>query len=406
MASPSDLSVPMINAVLQEPLFTVLLLPIGYGVFRFIEYVLRRKLEGKPESEKLDQYHKLVDLQEKLNKTGKTMADLDALRAHALGHVADSAIIQAQTYTIVAQKLVSDFEAVGNDGGDLFDRDSRELSQAELNELSGQKAAQADDELSAIIGSKLRGMDEQMRQALLHSQAAWENFRNMESSRESQRWEGGSVRPLMVNLRYEALTRERIAVFSSEEGLEQADIVVEHSKTPNNLFDRIEQYVPYERVIEWLGAPSYHFGNSCQYRYEETQVEIWFNSNNAVKEVVVALVQGQIYAGVSPAGALSIPLGVLTLQDVLDIDEYTTIQYAWSARTEEVFVRGRTGPPGAWTDYCFGALKVFSGAGLLQETAFEWDSQAERLITDPKDVLINWMAFGSEDGAPFSWFIK
>ncbi|NWC86953.1 DUF1311 domain-containing protein [Pseudomonas reactans] len=407
MASPSDISIPIINAALQEPLFTALLMPIGYGVFRLIEYVWRRRVEGKPESEKLDQYHKLVDLQEKLNKTGKTMADLDALRAHALGHVADSAISQAQTYTIVAQKLVSDFEAVGNARGDVFDRESRELSQTEMNVLSGQKAAQADDELSAIVGAKLRGMDEQMRQALLHSQAAWETFRDMEASRESQRWEGGSARALMVNMRYEALTRERIAVFSSEEeGLEQADIVVGYPKTPSNLFSTIERYVPYERVIDWLGPPNYKFGDSCQYRYEETQVEISFNSDNAVKEVVVALVHGQVYAGVSPAYAVSIPLGVLTLQDVLDIDEYSTIQYSFSARTEEVYVRGRMGPPGAWTEYCFGALKVFSGAGSLQETVFEWDSQAEKLITDPKDILINWMAFGSENGAPFSWFIK
>ncbi|MGH8532514.1 MAG: hypothetical protein ACREV1_07245, partial [Gammaproteobacteria bacterium] len=46
--------------------------------------------------------------------------------------------------------------------------------------------------------------------------------------------------------------------------------------------------------------------------------------------------------------------------------------------------------------------------GNLQEVSFEWDHEGSRLITDPKDVLINWMALpASSIEAPFfSWFIK
>ena len=404
MAVPTDLSA--LNAVLQSPWFTIVLLPLGYGVFRLLEHAIKRRMEGKPESEKLDQYHKLVDLQEKLNKTGKTMADLDALRAHAFGGAADNAILIAQTYTTVAQKLVSDYEAVSNQGTNALDSNSDQLSQSEMNELSGQKAAQADDELSTIIGTRLRGLDQHATQALLQSQAAWETFRRMEASRESQHWEGGSIRPLMANLRYEALTRERIAMLSSEDGSGLSDIVVAYPTTPRNLFDRIECSVPREKVTEWLGPPSYKFGKSCLYRYEETQVEITFDSHDAVKEVVVALIQGKVYDGVSPADAVSIPLGIMTLQDVLDIDESLTVEHFFSARTEEIYVKGRMGPSGAWTSFCFGALNVCSRAGLLQDTDFEWDAESGTLVTDPKDVLINWMAFGSDETPCFSWFIK
>jgi len=381
----------------------LVLLPIGYSVFRFLEYAFKRKMERKPEIEKLDQYHKLVDLQEKLNKTGKTMVDLDALRAHAFGDVADNAIQIAQTFTTRAQKLVFDYEAVSNQ-----DRSAHndQLSQSEMNELSKQKADQADDELATIIGIKLRGLDQHATQALLQSQAAWESFRLMEASRESQQWEGGSISPLMANSRYEALTRERIAALSSEGCNELSDIVVVYPKTPRNLFDRIECSVPREKVTEWLGPPSYKFGDSCIYRYEETQVEISFNDNAAVKEVVVALIQGKTYDGVCPAYAVSIPLGIMTLQDVIDVDEYATVEYFCSARTEEIYVRGRMGPSGAWTPFCFGALKVFSGAGLLQDTDFEWNAETGSLVTDPKNVLINWMAFGSEETTFFNWFIN
>lgn len=404
MAVPNDLSA--LNAIIENPWVTAVLLPIGYGLFRLFEYAIKRRMEGKPESERIDQYHKLVDLQEKLNKTGKTMADLDALRAHAVGDAADNAIILAQTYTTVAQRLVSDYEAVSNQDVNLLDSYNDKLTQRELNELSGQKAAQADDELATIIAIKLRTLDLHGSEALVQAQAAWETFRLMEVSRESQNWEGGSIRPLMANSRYEALTRERIALLSSENGAELSDIVVVHPKTPRNLFDRIECSVPREKVTEWLGPPSYKFGNSCLYRYEETQVEITFDSHDAVKEVVVALIHGKVYDGVAPGYAVSVPLGLMTLQDVLDIDEYATVEHFHSARTEEIYVRGRSGPSGAWTPFCFGALKVFSRAGLLQDTDFEWDAESGVLVSEPKDVLINWMAFGSDQGTFFSWFIK
>ncbi|MGE1155365.1 hypothetical protein [Pseudomonas kitaguniensis] len=131
MAFPTDFEA--LTAFLQTPWGTAVLLPIGYGVCRFIEYAIKRKLEGKPESERLDQYHKLVDLQEKLNKTGKTMADLDALRTHAFGDVADNAIQIAQTFTTRAQKLVSDYEEISKRHKSPHEVHSDELSQAELN---------------------------------------------------------------------------------------------------------------------------------------------------------------------------------------------------------------------------------------------------------------------------------
>lgn len=407
MAVQNDL-LPTITAILQSPWFTIVLLPLGYAMGRLIQHAITRKMEGKPESEKLDQYHQLADLHEKLKKAGASMADLDALRAHAFGEVADNAITVAQTYTTFAQRLVSDYEAARDNDVGLLNGADGELTQAEMNLLSSRKAAQADDELATVIATKIRGMDQQTGQVLLQSQAAWDSFRQKEALRESLRWEGGSISPLMANSRYEAITRERIAMLFSEEVGEngQTDIVVVAPKTPRNLFDIVELSVPFEKVRESLGTPSYQHGRSCQYRYEETQVEISFDDNNAVKEMVVALIHGQVYEGASPAYAVDVPLGALTLHDVLAIDESLVVEHFFSARTEEVSVRGRMGPSGAWTPFRFGALKVFSGAGRLQHTEFEWDYESQKLLTDPKKVLINWMAFGSEESTGFSWFIR
>ena len=241
MAVPSDIAPSLINTLLQEPLFSLVLLPIGYGVFRLAEHAIRRKMEGKPESEKLDQYHKLADLHEKLQKAGASMADLDALRAHALGEVADTAITVAKTYTGLAHQLVSDYETARQNGIGVLGS-GEGVTQADMNQLSGQMAAQVDDELATVVAMIVSGMDEDSAQALLQSQQAWEAFRQSETLRESQRWQGGSIRPLMANSRYEALTRERIAVLSSEGEPADAkgDIVIVPPQTPRNLFEVVE----------------------------------------------------------------------------------------------------------------------------------------------------------------------
>ncbi|OXJ10508.1 hypothetical protein CFB45_26670 [Burkholderia sp. HI2500] len=278
-----------------------------------------------------------------------------------------------------------------------------------MNILSMKKASQADDELTAIVTSKMREFDEEDRLLLQQSQSAWDAYRETETKRASRIWEGGTIRPLMVNLRYEAITRERIASLSAEGRMENTDdLVVEHVRTPRNLLQHIEPGVPKQRVYDTLGTPSFVSANFIYYRYEETQVEISFNDNDAVNHVIVALIQGQVYFGSSPGFVTDIPLGKLTLADVLEYDDQLMIEFRSSLRTQEIYVRGRIGPAGAWTYFCFGALSVFSGAGCLQDTQFEWDREANCLLTDPKDVLINWMALpGPSLEAPnFSWFIK
>lgn len=120
---------------------------------------------------------------------------------------------------------------------------------------------------------------------------------------------------------------------------------------------------------------------------------------------MIALCHGEIYSGYNPV--LDVPLGKLTLADILDVDPQASIGHRWSMRTEELIVHVRQGPPGAWEDYYFGALSVLSGAGSLQDVSFNWERETERLTTDPKDVLINWMGVASSlEGPYFSWYIK
>lgn len=393
-----------VNALLQNDWVKVLALPSIGGLFFFFRYLLERKLEGKPDTEHIAQLNQLADLKAKLDKDGTTLEELQGFRAKAFGKSASIALVTAQQYTATASRLVGDAQTAEQDADW-----EQALTQTDMNFLSTKKAAQADDDVAALVAAKIRELDGEERNLLEQSQSVWQSFREAETKRESKRWEGGTIRPLMVNLRYEAITRERIASLAAEGKTENTcDLVVKIDTTPRNLLQHITPGVPRSRVKDILGTPSFISANYWYFRYEETQVQISFTADDVADNVVVAILHGQIYTGSSPAYLTDIPLGKLTLADILECDDQLTVEFRSSLRTQEVYVQGRSGPPRAWTYFSFGALSVFSGVGLLQDTQFEWDSNAGCLRTDPKDVLINWMALPSSSQGPssFDWFIK
>lgn len=393
-----------VNTLLQNDWVKVLALPLLGGIYFFVKYFLERKIEGKPDAEHIAQLSQLADLKAKLEKDGTTLDELQGFRAKALGMSASIAIVTAQQYTEAASQLVVDAESAENDPDW-----EQQLSQTDMNHMSGEKAALAEEQLAKVIYNKIRVLEGEDLLLLQQSQAAWESFRTTETKRESRRWDGGTIRPFMVNLRYEAITRERIASLSAEDKVDNAgNVAVVISPTPRNLLQHIVPGVPKSRVQEILGTPSFVSVNQWYYRYMETQVQISFNDVDATDDVIVVLLHDHIYLGSSPGYVTDIPLGKLTLADVLAFDEQLTVQYRTSMRTQEVYVHGRIGPAGAWTNFCFGALTVFSGAGLLQEAQFEWDDEVGCLRTDPKDVLINWMALptSSHEAPFFDWFIQ
>src|SRR5690606_33119739 len=133
---------------------------------------------------------------------------------------------------------------------------------------------------------------------LQKSQNQWPAFRQVESEREAKAWAGGAIRPLMINAKFEAMTRERIASLQGETtGPDGSELEPRRVKTPPNLLQHLERGVPKARVSELVGTPTYIHGNIWLYRYDETQVELTFDDNDSIADVVVALCHGEIYAG-------------------------------------------------------------------------------------------------------------
>ncbi|MFN9473540.1 hypothetical protein [Acidovorax sp.] len=186
---------------------------------------------------------------------------------------------------------------------------------------------------------------------------------------------------------------------------ERHAIKVNRRLTPTNILDSIEVGTPPEKVRERLGIPDLVLVDTWQYRFVDTQVEILFETGH-VHSVVIALVQNYKYHG-QDATFGDFVLGNMTIGDVSDMG-HKHIEYRDSMRTKEVIVPMRVGPTGAWSECFFGALVVFSGAGVLAETEFDWAHTEGRLCSPAQSTVFNWVGIGGSGGEPpyFSWFIK
>lgn len=207
-----------------------------------------------------------------------------------------------------------------------------------------------------------------------------------------------------------SISRLRLAFENAVSGHAPSRLRLEYERTPLNLFDLVVPGMFREHVRTLLGPPHFAFEHRWRYRYQETQVEVCFTKTDSVDAVVVVLCAGKKYHGNHPTAHTDRPLGELTLADVLGLEgNAQDIEFFESGRTQEVYVRGRWGPTGAWSYYACGALMVFTGVGYLAETSFEWDIERNSLKSEPNQVVINWMASTSSysDLPPgFDWFIK
>lgn len=179
--------------------------------------------------------------------------------------------------------------------------------------------------------------------------------------------------------------------------------VIEHRKAPSNFFDHIFPGVSKDRVKEILGSPHRVFQDKYwAYRFKDALVQIEYWDGGGAKSIAIALTIHSPKSGFKHP-MLDVPLGKMSLADAMQ-DE-GELKYRSSLRSEEIVWVTRIGVPGAWNNYTFGALLPLT-PGVLDETSFTWDSDKDQLISNAKDVHINWIAVsGSMDEVFFDWVL-
>lgn len=366
-----------------------------------VGYLFRRRIERTRESEELEKLHKTADLHRKLRDQQISIDELRALRGQVIQKELQAATATAQYFVYRAERLASaPAEAAVSY---LSSTGSPDGNQAEMNAYAAEQFQLADVQLQEVIAAKRAAMDAETRRAFDDSQAAWVAWREVESLLEGRVWEGGSIRPLMVASKREAMTRARIADLQMLGSLAEPSITPRYPLAPRNVFEHVIPGVSSERVREMLGTPHHADSWAWTYRYAEAQLYVVMQDDR-VREVTLALVQG--HALLMDFVHFDLELGRATFADLIAEDPHAIPQCRFSARTKEIYAATRIGHSAAWRTYFFGALVPYGPDGLLLSTTFDWDSDEHMLRSSPAETIINWVGLsGDEEPPSFAWFI-
>lgn len=171
-------------------------------------------------------------------------------------------------------------------------------------------------------------------------------------------------------------------------------------KAPRNLLEHLKPSASQDRVRELLGPPHQLVNEYWFYRFSDALIQVQFWRQGGAKTIALGLV-GKRAEHRFPVPICEKPLGQLSIADVRE--DQDTLRYRDSLRHQEMLVEARLGPPGAWSNWTFGAMMAV-GSRSLHESYFDWDSHNEHLKTDPSLVLINWVAVSnSSEEVYFDW---
>lgn len=174
------------------------------------------------------------------------------------------------------------------------------------------------------------------------------------------------------------------------EKIERPSLRIELRKTPENIFTGIELGAPARWVEQQIGAPTKIGERWWGYRFSDSLLSIFFDSNDSVKTISVALIDDKTTFDF-PAWHFDCPsLGRLKLDNLLAA-EHLSLEFKDSTRHSELFITGREGPRGAWHYIAFGVLSPHHPGPLL-DVSFDWSKEENKLISQPKDIKINWAA--------------
>jgi len=171
-------------------------------VISSIGYLLKRKIESKPQLETFEKHKKLLDIHKQMNEQGIDVSGLKQLEAMITGK---GKAIQSNAIALQAESSPL-----------IKEDDTEDLSQLELNKRAARRLEIAKEKMQyAIAGIDSRVGDSES-QSLMNSQAEWERYSVSQAEAASSSYQGGSIYPLIYTSELESLTNERTARLQAE----------------------------------------------------------------------------------------------------------------------------------------------------------------------------------------------
>lgn len=167
-----------------------------------VGYLIKRRVESKPQIESLDKHKRLLDIHKQMNEQGIDVEGLRELEAKLTGKAASihskAIILQSESIPLIGKNK------------------SENLTQTELNSRAAQNVEKAKIKMQeALVGIDSR-VDCFESKSLMNSQIEWERYSVSQAEAAAASYRDGSIYPLIYFSELESLTNERTARLQAE----------------------------------------------------------------------------------------------------------------------------------------------------------------------------------------------
>jgi uncharacterized protein YecT (DUF1311 family) len=167
-----------------------------------IGYLIKRKIENRPQIESLEKHKKLLDIHKQMNEQGIDVDGLKELEAKLTGKAAaiqrNTIALQSASVPLIGESQLED------------------LTQTELNSRAAQSFERAKVKMQEAFSSLDSMVDDFKSQSLMNSQTEWESYSVSQAEAAAASYQGGSIYPLIYFSELESLTNERTARLQAE----------------------------------------------------------------------------------------------------------------------------------------------------------------------------------------------
>lgn len=178
----------------------ILLVALG-SLLSALAYLLKRRIEKKPESDTLDRHLRLLSINKELAEQQISIEELQALENALL-----SKNVAREKHKEELQESLIPLTGAGDDDF---------LSQAELNMRSSGNVKIGEAKMEQVLNELLLNLDAEERELLQKSQKAWEAYSKKEAEFAASSYTGGTMYPLVYLSGLEALIVDRTALLQS-----------------------------------------------------------------------------------------------------------------------------------------------------------------------------------------------
>ena len=172
------------------------------GIISAVTYLLKRKIESKPDLELLDKHQKVLDVHKKMSEQG-----LDIQSLNIFGQMLTAKSVSVQSHVQDLQTESATY---------LVRSPNEHVTQLEMNQQALESFTRSSVKMSNIYDELKSKLDSEQIPLYESSQSSWLKYSKEQALAFSSMYRGGSIYPLIYHTELETLVHERTARIQSE----------------------------------------------------------------------------------------------------------------------------------------------------------------------------------------------